>query len=91
MSQHRFCPSCDAVFGDESDEFKSGECGSCVECYICVEEFTGVTDFDSMFEHHVDKHGHDRQHPLEAGANTYGPTQLSEASDCLLGQTRGIR
>ena len=61
MRQHRLCPQCHTTYGDASEEFAKGECGYCMECAKCDFQ-TG--DFDEMYGHHHDNHGHNKMQPL---------------------------
>ena len=74
--QHRMCHNCQTLFGEGSSEFTSGECSACMECSEC-NFITG--DFDEMYSHHVEKHGHNNLQPLTSGYNQFG---LFDAEEC---------
>ena len=79
MRMHRQCPQCFEFYSDGTEAFDDGECPYCITCEKCDDFIAG--EFDEMWSHHVEKHDHDRFHPLHPEDN-YRGVELEEAEEC---------
>ena len=78
MRMHKVCPTCFNTYGDNSEAYADDECPYCIECLKC--DKTSDT-FESMYQHHTERHGHDSSQPLHEAGN-YAQTRLTEAEEC---------